>query len=57
MHIQIILKTVKLLKTFENTTIALTNVDNQLDATVIVLLLIPISPTCFGQFFARPQEL
>ena len=31
------------------------NVDNQLDAT-ITSLLIRISSTCFGQFFAHPQE-
>ena len=32
------------------------NVDDQPDATITALLIIPISSTCFGQFFAHPQE-
>ena len=37
--------------------IDINNVDSQLDETITVLLIIPISSTCFGQFFAHPQEL
>ena len=31
------------------------NIENQLDATVTDLLIVPISLTCFGQLFAHPQ--
>ena len=31
-------------------------IDNQLDATIIVLLTISIGPTCFGQLFAHLHE-
>ena len=36
--------------------ICLNNVNNQLDATITVLLLIPISSTCFEPLFAHLQE-
>jgi len=36
--------------------VPINNVDNQLDATITDLLIIPISSTCFGQLFAHPQE-
>jgi hypothetical protein len=32
------------------------DIDIQLDATITVLFIISISPTCFGQLFAHPQE-
>ena len=32
------------------------NVEDQLDATIKKIIDVPISSTCFGQFFAHPQE-
>ena len=32
------------------------NIDNQLDATMTVLLTVSISSTCFGQLFTHLQE-